>query len=111
MWEVWGLVGCPRMVSMNKENVSLVLVGHGSHFNPDSSRPVYEHADRLSRSAQFGEIHVGFWKEEPSLSRCLDAVSTPWVVIVPLFMSSGYFTEQVIPREMRLRGRVTEHCL
>src|SRR5690606_31788308 len=40
-------------------------------------------------------------------SRALDPFTASEVTIVPIFMSSGYFTEQVIPREMRLDGRIT----
>ena len=29
---------------------ALVIVGHGSHLNEDSSQPVYEHADRIRKT-------------------------------------------------------------
>lgn len=57
--------------------------------------------------ASFREVRVGFWKEEPSLARCLDGVEEGEVIIVPLFMSGGYFTQEIIPRELRLEGAVT----
>lgn len=87
---------------------TLLLLGHGSHFNADSSRPVFEHADRLIASGQWGEVRVGFWKEEPSLARCLDSCAMGMVVVVPIFMSMGYFTEEIIPRELRLHGQACE---
>lgn len=86
---------------------SLVLVGHGSHFDGDSGAPVRAHAAALAKSGDFDEVHVGFWKEEPSLSRVLDGCEGDEVVVVPLFISHGYFTEEVIPREMRLTGRIS----
>jgi sirohydrochlorin cobaltochelatase len=86
---------------------SLVLVGHGSHLNGNSSAPVRAHAAALSASGDFDEVHVGFWKEEPSLSRVLDVCESDDVVVVPIFISNGYFTEEVIPREMRLTGRIS----
>lgn len=87
---------------------ALLLVGHGSHLSGNSSAPVYAHADRLRASGAFDEVCVAFWKEEPSLARALDGVESDDVTVVPLFISTGYFTQQVIPREMRLTGRLTE---
>ncbi len=85
----------------------LLIVGHGSHLNPNSSAPVYEHAARVRARGEFDEVRVAFWKEEPSLARALDAFEAGDVTVVPLFISTGYFTEQVIPRELRLSGRVS----
>lgn len=86
---------------------TLVLVGHGSHLNANSSAPVLAHAAELRRRGQFEEVRTGFWKEEPSLSRCLDGCEEAEVVVVPVFISNGYFTKTVIPREMRLDGALT----
>ena len=83
----------------------VLLVGHGSHYNPDSSAPTLEHAERLRQLGRFDQVGVGFWKEEPSLARALEAFDVDDVTVVPVFMSNGYFVQQVIPREMRLQGR------
>ena len=86
---------------------ALVLAGHGSHLSANSSAPVHQHAAQIRASGAFDEVHVAFWKEEPSLSRALDGCSAADVTVVPIFISSGYFTNEVIPREMQLRGPVT----
>jgi len=88
---------------------ALLLVGHGSHLNADSSAPVYTHAKAIRERGLFDEVRTAFWKEEPSLSRALDGCDSNDVTVVPVFMSAGYFTNEVIPREMGLSGRVT--CL
>jgi sirohydrochlorin cobaltochelatase len=49
-------------------------------------------------------VKTGFWKEEPSIREVLRTVESEEVYVVPLFISEGYFTEQVIPRELRLDG-------
>lgn len=82
--------------------VALVLAGHGSHRNPESARPVYDHAARLRERGEFAEVREAFWKEEPSLRNVLRTVASDEVVVVPLFMAEGYFTEQVLPRELRV---------
>lgn len=41
------------------------------------------------------------------MARALDGETAELVTLVPLFMSEGYFTGTVIPREMRLEGSPT----
>ena len=81
---------------------ALVIVAHGSHLNPDASTPTYEHADTIREAGAFDEVRTAFWKEEPSFREVLRTVESEEVYVVPLFISEGYFTEQVIPRELRL---------
>ena len=85
----------------------LLLAGHGSHLNANSSAPVYAHARRIREMGRYDEVRVSFWKEEPSLSRALDGCDADEIAVVPVFISSGYFTSQVIPREMGLAGPVS----
>lgn len=86
---------------------ALVIIGHGSHLNEDSSLPVYEHAQRIRETGEFDEVVECFWKEEPSMRHVLDTVEADDVYVVPAFISEGYFTQQVIPRELGLTGPVT----
>jgi len=83
---------------------ALVIVAHGSHLNPDSSTPTYDHADTVRAVGAFDEVKTGFWKEEPHLREVLRTVESDEVFVVPFFVSEGYFTEEVIPRELRLDG-------
>ncbi|MFN0067118.1 MAG: CbiX/SirB N-terminal domain-containing protein [Limisphaerales bacterium] len=92
---------------MNEPSLSdaaLVLIGHGSTLNAESTLPTYQHADELRRRGLFAEVHEAFWKNEPAICGVLRGVFAPRVFIVPLFISEGYFTEQVIPRELGLGG-------
>lgn len=88
---------------------ALVIVGHGSHLNEDSSLPVYEQAARIREhfGDEYDEVVECFWKEEPSMRHVLDMVEAQEVYVVPAFISEGYFTQQVIPRELGLTGPVT----
>lgn len=83
---------------------ALIVVGHGSHLNAESSAPVYQHAERIRALGVFDEVRECFWKEEPSMREVFDLVEADTVYVVPLFVSEGYFTEEVIPRELGLRG-------
>ena len=83
-------------------DAALVLVGHGSTLNAESALPTFQHAHELRRREIFDQVLECFWKLEPSIAGVLRGAFTRRVFIVPLFISEGYFTEEVIPRELRL---------
>jgi len=80
--------------TLAKPDSALVLLGHGSTVNPDSSAPTLLHADSIKRRGLFGEVVCAFWKEEPSYRQVLNMVDSPEVYIVPNFISEGYFTRK-----------------
>jgi len=90
-------------VSENYSDAALVLIGHGSTVNADSAAPTYQHADTLRQRGLFAQVREAFWKQEPYVWQVLRGVFAPRVFIVPLFISEGYFTEEVLPRELGLR--------
>jgi sirohydrochlorin cobaltochelatase len=92
---------------VEKRKSALVLIGHGSTLNPDSSAPTFQHADEIRRRELFAEVYCGFWKEEPSLREILRMVESDDIYVVPNFISEGYFTETIIPRELELTGPFT----
>ncbi len=95
------------MLMLSKPHSALIIVGHGSTINPDSSAPTFEHAEAIIDRCIFGEVHRAFWKEEPSFRQVLNCVESDDVYVVPNFISEGYFTRTVIPRELGLEGPVT----
>ena len=89
---------------------ALLIVGHGSTVNPDSSAPTLAHAAKIRCRKVFVDVECAFWKEEPSLRDAIfffDPEAIREVYVVPNFISEGYFTEIVIPRELELDGPVT----
>jgi sirohydrochlorin cobaltochelatase len=94
-------------VMTKKRDSALILVGHGSTQNPDSSAPTFQHADEIVRRQIFSEVRCCFWKEEPSFREIFYLLESREVYVVPNFISNGYFTETIIPREMELTGRRT----
>lgn len=91
-----------------KPDSALILVGHGSTVNAESSAPTCDHAAEIARRGIFGEVACAFWKEEPSLRQVLHMIDAREVYVVPNFISEGYFTRTVIPRELELTGPLTE---
>ena len=89
---------------------ALLIVAHGSTVNPDSSAPTLAHAAEIRRRKIFADVECAFWKEEPSLRDAkflFDPESIRKVYVVPNFISEGYFTQTVVPRELELNGRTT----
>jgi sirohydrochlorin cobaltochelatase len=92
---------------------ALLIIGHGSTVNPDSSTPTWAHAAAIREKKIFADVGCAFWKEEPSLrdARFLfDPGEVREVYVVPNFISEGYFTQTVIPRELELEGAVTRRA-
>lgn len=96
---------------VSRSTSALLIVGHGSTVNPDSSAPTLMHAAEIRRRGIFADVACGFWKEEPSLRDALLFFPDPAirdVFVVPNFISEGYFTRAVIPRELELTGLETQ---
>jgi sirohydrochlorin cobaltochelatase len=96
---------------IGKSKAALLIVAHGSTVNPDSSAPTLAHAAEIRRRRIFADVECAFWKEEPSLRDALfffEPESIGEVCVVPNFISEGYFTQTVIPRELELNGQTTK---
>jgi sirohydrochlorin cobaltochelatase len=97
--------------SVGSNDSALLIVAHGSTVNPDSSAPTLAHAAEIRRRKILADVECAFWKEEPSLRDALflfDPESIRQVYVVPNFISEGYFTQTVVPRELELSGRTTK---
>ena len=94
-----------------RTDAALLIVAHGSTVNADSSAPTLAHAAEIRRREIFADVECAFWKEEPSLRDAVflfDPESIREVCVVPYFISEGYFTHTVVPRELELYGRITK---
>src|SRR5438132_1620538 len=90
---------------------ALLIVAHGSTVNSDSSAPTLAHAAEIRLRKIFADVECAFWKEEPSLRDAIflfDPATFYDVYVVPNFISEGYFTQTVIPRELELDGPITK---
>src|SRR5881392_1181006 len=100
-------------MTIDRANSALLIVAHGSTVNPDSSAPTLAHAAEIRRRKIFVDVACAFWKEEPSLRDAIflfDPGTIKNVYVVPNFISEGYFTQTVIPRELELNGKTTKRA-
>jgi sirohydrochlorin cobaltochelatase len=51
----------------------------------------------------FAEVVCAFWKEEPTMREVYSLVESREVYAVPVFISEGYFCQEVLPRELRVQ--------
>jgi sirohydrochlorin cobaltochelatase len=103
-----------RVPDQDFSDAALVVLGHGSTKNDESSAPVFQHAKELRARHLFAEVREAFWKQEPQIKKVLARISTPRIFIVPLFISEGYFSSDVIPRELGFdltKSRITQYDL
>ncbi|MDQ2051991.1 CbiX/SirB N-terminal domain-containing protein [Natronolimnohabitans sp. A-GB9] len=90
-----------------ERDLAVVLAAHGSSRSRGSGDPVYAHARRLRERPVFDEVRVSFWQEEPSFAEALRATTATHRFVVPLFVSEGYFTRTVLPRELDAAPNIT----
>lgn len=89
-------------------DAALLLAAHGSTVNPDSAAAALQHAQALRERGLFAEVQVAFWKQAPFLRDVAKSLAARpaqnirRVFVAPLFLSDGYFTQQIIPREAGL---------
>jgi sirohydrochlorin cobaltochelatase len=88
---------------MPKATRGLLLVAHGSSTDPESGEPARRQARVIADLGVFDEVGTAFWKEEPALRDGLTVIKSDEVFIVPFFISSGYYTEELVPREMSIQ--------
>lgn len=89
-----------RVSDENFSDAALVVMGHGTTLNHQSAAPVLQHVAELRRRKMFTEVRAGFWKQEPHIKKVLAELTAPRIFIVPFFISEGYFSAEVIPKEL-----------
>jgi sirohydrochlorin cobaltochelatase len=85
---------------MDFSDAALVVLGHGTTLNDQSAAPAVQHVAELRRRRLFHSVHAAFWKQEPRIQKVLAELATPRIFIVPLFISEGYFSTEIIPQEL-----------
>jgi len=101
-------------------DAALVVLGHGTELNAGSAVPATQHATELRGRKVFAEVRAAFWKQEPQIKNVLAEISAARVFIVPLFISEGYFSTEIIPQalgfkfpdhlKLKIEGKELHYC-
>lgn len=81
-------------------DAALVVLAHGTDLNKGSAAPVFQHAAELRGRKIFGTVREAFWKQEPQVKDVLAQIHASRIFIAPLFISEGYFGDQIIPQTL-----------
>lgn len=86
----------------------LVLVAHGSEKRPQSVDFLHALANELRGQGTFSAVEALFMRGQPSVSGFGAIVTaagpTTPVVVVPVFMGRGYYTDELVPQALGLSG-------
>lgn len=84
-------------------SLSVLLVGHGSERHPIAAETLAAHADALRTLGGFAAVRHAMLAGGPDPAEQFDALPTERIVVLPFFMSDGYFVRQALPERLRLK--------
>lgn len=105
------------LATISSQQVSIVVVGHGTPRHPNSTNATEHQATRLRESGDFGEVLTAYLDEEPRIGDVYTMVNFPTVVVVPFFIAEGLHTQDDIPAALGLEPpyydpqTVQGHCV
>lgn len=84
---------------------AIVLAAHGARSDLAAGAITRGHAKRVAELTDVNEVVVAFHHGLPTFATVLDSLEAIDVTVVPIMTSEGYFTTQVLPRELRRNRR------
>jgi sirohydrochlorin ferrochelatase len=85
---------------------ALVIAAHGDRGADKRNDNVRRQVDGLRNTGQFARIGSGFLKGDPEIETALQqaAEAADEILVYPLFMSDGYFTNTALPNRIEQTG-------
>jgi uroporphyrin-III C-methyltransferase/precorrin-2 dehydrogenase/sirohydrochlorin ferrochelatase len=84
-----------------RPTTALLLAAHGSRRDPAAALVVERLAAALRTRGLTDEVVTAYHQGTPGFGVALDRLQATRVVVLPLFTSEGYYTEQVLPQALR----------
>ncbi|MCP4592415.1 MAG: hypothetical protein GY842_16910 [bacterium] len=82
------------------EATSLVLVGHGTGYNPDSAAATMHHVQLLQRDENFTETIAVFLNQPPRVEQAFALTSAPTLVVIPNLLGGSLHVTRDIPARL-----------
>lgn len=79
---------------------ALILVAHGAPNFPQSAQLLFDLARAVEQRGLFAEVKAVFMKGEPQAARAVSLVAARPIVVVPMFMGRGYYTDVLVPKAL-----------
>jgi uroporphyrin-III C-methyltransferase len=87
-----------REQHLNREDVALVLVGHGTRRHPQSRAATEHLAETLRRRRVAGDVAAAFLDDDPPLEQVAAAGRRPTLLVVPFLIGGGTHALEDLPR-------------
>jgi uroporphyrin-III C-methyltransferase len=91
-----------RDQSAERDQIGLVLVGHGTPRHPQSRTATEHLADVLRRRRAAGRVVAAFLDDEPSVEQAVAGLAGRAVLVVPFLIGGGAHTLEDLPRLLGL---------
>ena len=78
----------------------LIVIGHGTERNSNSSEVIYQVTERARGAGLFGHVQAGFLDQPPEVGEVLAEMPERKVVLVPFFVAEGWHTQETIPDDL-----------
>lgn len=86
------------------ETFALLLAAHGERRTGSDNQGVAQLAARLQALGLAPAVGFGFVKGAPSISEAVRRLAGRDLLVYPLFLSDGYFTRTLLPRQLSEAG-------
>ena len=94
-----------------RARTGILLAAHGARRDPAANARVRDLAAALHSRGAADEVVAGFHQGEPGFTAALGELTAERVLVLPLFTSEGYYTEQVLPEALAHSARFQDLTL
>jgi sirohydrochlorin cobaltochelatase len=88
------------MTDEQAHEAGLIIIGHGTERNSNSSEIIYQVTSNARAEGLFGRVETGFLDQEPDVGEVLAGMADRDVVLVPFFIAEGWHTQETIPDDL-----------
>jgi sirohydrochlorin cobaltochelatase len=89
---------------MTADDTTVVLVGHGTRRNANSSKSTYALLDQLKQRRPDLKFDIAFLDQDPEADAVAEEIDTPNTVVIPFLISRGPHTTVDIPEAFGLES-------
>lgn len=98
------------------KKAAIILAAHGSRHDPDVNAGIVRLAEFIKQCGCLNllevsgpiEVACAFHQGSPTFAQVLDCLTAGRVVVVPVMASEGYYSQVVLPRELKKSGRFSQ---
>lgn len=91
-----------QALSLDSQQVSVALIGHGTRRNPDSRNATFAQAQHLQETFVGADVHAVFLDDTPSIPDIYTLAQRTTIIAVPYFLALGSHTTLDVPEELGL---------